>query len=483
MSTDYITDHNTRHVLIIENSDALAKLYKKELNSKGYHVDITSCEKEAIQALNHHAYHLVVAALDLPGVDALEFLDTLQSVATGIPVIAISGQGSVNMAVNIIRQGARNYFIKPFAPHRLVDAIEKELGSEPAKDRHEKKPSHPCRPHLEAGTEENKFIGTSAIMQELYEKIEKAARSNANVFITGNSGTGKEVCANTIHNYSARKNGPFIPVNCAAIPRDLIESELFGHIRGAFTGAVDNREGAARLAHGGTLFLDEIGEINTDMQAKLLRFVQTLTFQKIGSSKAEKVDIRIICATNRDPVHEMRKGRFREDLFYRLHVIPLHMPPLKDRGDDVLDIAHAFLMEFGRQEKKAFYEIEPTAIEILKTYHWPGNIRQLQNIIRQCVIMQDGPVLNASMLLNALPDKPNIKSCCANTLQEKSNITPMPSEDLITVPRSLAEIEYQAIMEAIRQCNGNIPRAAAKLKISPSTIYRKKADWNKEQRA
>lgn len=354
MSTDYITDHNACRLLIIENSDALARLYKKELAGKGYHVDIASNDKEAIQLLNNHIYHLVVAALDLPGINGLAFLDVLRNDHADIPVIAISGQGSVNMAVSTIRHGARDYLIKPFAPHRLVVSVEAELNDKPARDRSVRTLSKPYRHHTEPENHNSKFIGTSSVMQELYEKIEKAARSHANIFITGESGTGKEVCANVIHNYSDRKNGPFVPVNCAAIPRDLIESELFGHIRGAFTGAVSNREGAASLAQGGTLFLDEIGEINTDMQAKLLRFVQTLTFQKIGNSKTEKVDIRIICATNRDPAHEMRAGRFREDLFYRLHVIPLHLPPLKERDDDIIDIAHAFIMEFGRQEKRPF---------------------------------------------------------------------------------------------------------------------------------
>lgn len=484
MSTDYKTDHNVKRILIIERKEALARLYHKILTQDGYHAERTDNENDARRLLQESAYDLVISGLDLPDDNGLSFLEKIRNSDPGLPVIVTSEQGSVNRAIEAIRNGARDYIIKPFAPERLLKAVRHELDNDAPQEKTAcsvaEKPKMPGHSHQNEPF--GNFIGTSAVMQKLYGTIEKAAQSSANVFITGESGTGKEICAEAIHKHSPRKDRPFVPVNCAAIPRDLIESELFGHSRGAFTGATNNREGAARMADGGTLFLDEIAEISPDMQAKLLRFVQTQRFQKIGSDKPEKVDIRIICATNRNPVCEMHCGRFRQDLFYRLHVVPIHMPPLKERGDDALDIARACLFEYARQENREFYDIEDDVLAFLRCYDWPGNIRQLQNIIRQCVIMHDGPVLTAAMLSSALTGQQTDELPQAETppVQAVKDFT-ASSNDTITMPHSLAEIEHKAITDAIRQCGGNIPQAAAKLRISPSTIYRKKSEWQKQQ--
>lgn len=308
------------------------------------------------------------------------------------------------------------------------------------------------------------FIGTSYIMQKLYERIEAAATSQATVFITGESGTGKEVCAEAIHKYSCRASGPFVPVNCAAIPRDLMESELFGHVKGAFTGAIAAREGAVSLANGGTLFLDEVAEMTPDMQTKLLRFLQDFTFRKVGCGKLEKTDIRVICATNRDPVAEIKSGRFREDLFYRLHVVPIFMPPLCQRGDDVIDIAHVLMRRYAEEEGKQFEVMEDAADVILKNYHWPGNIRQLQNIVRNAVVMNDGKVLMADMLPMTLFNKHHVYRSALGDDAENS-------------VKPLALVEREAIEKAIDVFNGNVPAAATALGVSASTLYRKKAAW------
>lgn len=327
------------------------------------------------------------------------------------------------------------------------------------------------------------FIGTSAVMQALYEQVQNAARSSASVFITGESGTGKDLCAQAIHRYSPRSDKPFVPLNCAAIPRDLLESELFGHVRGAFTGAIADRDGAARLADGGTLFLDEIGDMDPNMQTKLLRFLQDGTFLRVGGSRLEKVDVRIICATNRDPFADMRSGRLREDLFYRLHVLPVAMPPLHTRGDDVIDIAQTLLIAYAGEERKNFTTISPDAEKILRRYDWPGNIRQLQNVIRHAVVMHDGYTLSAEMLPHYLHEGGNPAERRGATLNlgqldgsggaapvDKANHERPP-----VLPLHLSE--RIAIERAILACSGNIPRAAALLEISPSTIYRKKAQW------
>jgi two-component system repressor protein LuxO len=315
----------------------------------------------------------------------------------------------------------------------------------------------------------------SGPMRLVYDQIAHAAKSKATVFITGESGTGKEVCAETIHTLGPRSGQPFIPINCAAIPRDLMESELFGHVKGAFTGAIADREGAASLAKGGTLFLDEIAEMTPDMQTKLLRFLQDQSFMKVGGSKLEHTDIRIICATNRDPFVEMRAGRFREDLFYRLHIIPIDMPPLRLRGDDILALAALFLNRFADEEGKHFDAIAPDAQTALCRYGWPGNIRQLQNVMRHIAVMRDsGPVTADDLPETLLHDRffpPPAEG--APSLSYPA----MGDSDRMAI-KPLAVVERAAIEQALAFYGGNITRAASALGVSPSTLYRKKMAWD-----
>jgi len=310
------------------------------------------------------------------------------------------------------------------------------------------------------------MIGESAPMLRLFEKIRALSRSRAAVFITGESGTGKELCAEAIHKSSARAKGPFVPINCAAIPRELMESEIFGHLRGAFTGAVADRRGASQQAQGGTLFLDEICELDTALQTKLLRFLQSGLVRRVGSAAAEAVDVRILCATNRSPLEEVRKGTFREDLFYRLHVLPLHVPPLRDRERDVLAIARHFLRQFSREEGKAFSEFSAGAEAALVGYAWPGNVRELQNVIRQAVVLNEGRCVTREMLWPALAAGPGLPS--AHHLA-----TAHPA----FVGKELWRIEKDAIENTIEACGGSVPQAARMLGVSPSTLYRKRGAW------
>ena len=309
-------------------------------------------------------------------------------------------------------------------------------------------------------------------MQQVYRTIDSAASSKASIFITGESGTGKEVCAEAIHAASKRGDKPFIAINCAAIPKDLIESELFGHVKGAFTGAATDRQGAAELADGGTLFLDELCEMDLELQTKLLRFIQTGTFQKVGSSKMKSVDVRFVCATNRDPWKEVQEGRFREDLYYRLYVIPLHLPPLRERGEDVIEIAYSLLGYMSVEEGKAFVRFAQEVLDRFNQYEWPGNVRQLQNVLRNVVVLNNGKEIT----LNMLP--PPLNQPIENSLRLKEK----QSED-ITVKDifPLWVTEKTAIEQAIKACDGNIPRAAGFLDVSPSTIYRKLQAWNAKQ--
>lgn len=373
----------------------------------------------------------------------------------------MTAHGSIDTAVEAMRHGAQDFLIKPCEADRLRVTVNNAI-----------------RKASKLKTEEGinqgyqGFIGSSQTMQAVYRTIDSAASSKASIFITGESGTGKEVCAEAIHATSKRGDKPFIAINCAAIPKDLIESELFGHVKGAFTGAATDRQGAAELADGGTLFLDELCEMDLDLQTKLLRFIQTGTFQKVGSSKMKSVDVRFVCATNRDPWKEVQEGRFREDLYYRLYVIPLHLPPLRERGEDVIEIAYSLLGFMSKEEGKDFIRLSPEVVDCFAKYEWPGNVRQLQNVLRNVVVLNNGKEIRLDMLPPPL-DQPMSENVTLTT-QEKDVVT---VHDIFP----LWVTEKRAIEQAIKACEGNIPKAAGYLDVSPSTIYRKLQAWNDKQ--
>ncbi|MEO1198579.1 MAG: sigma-54 dependent transcriptional regulator [Pseudomonadota bacterium] len=320
-----------------------------------------------------------------------------------------------------------------------------------------------------AGARFEGFIGASPMMRELYIQIDQTARSRAPVFISGESGTGKEVTAQALHARSARCEGPIIALNCSAIPSDLMESEIFGHKRGAFTGAVTDHVGAAEAADGGTLFLDEICEMDLALQAKLLRFLETGTVRRVGDTQDRAVDVRIVCATNRAPQAEINAGRFRADLYYRLHVLPLTLPPLRARPGDVPILAQYFLDRASAEEGRLFEHIDQEALGRLLAYSWPGNVRELENVIRRAVVMHAGPVLTVEMLGAAL-DGPSQAS--------QATVAHMPRGESAGSVEPFWLQERRIIEGAIARFNGHIGRAAAALEISPSTIYRKRQAWD-----
>ncbi len=311
-------------------------------------------------------------------------------------------------------------------------------------------------------------IGTSEALRRAVDLSNRAARSDAPVFLAGESGTGKEVFAQFIHRHSRRATGLFVPVNCAAIPHELIESELFGHVKGAFTGAISDYRGAALRANGGTLFFDEVCEMPLTSQAKLLRFLQTGDVQRVGSGQLEKSDVRIICATNLDPEIEVKKGRFRQDLFHRLFVLPVPLPRLADRGQDILQLADYFLKCFCDQEARESMAFSPEAETYLLSYGWPGNVRELQNVVRRIVVFNDGPVAGREMLPSEIAGEPSSPSLIA-----ESNVIPLRPNAC-----TLSDIEREAVTSAIAFHEGSIPKAAKTLGVSPSTIYRKLGAWS-----
>jgi len=456
-------------ILLVEDTRSLAEVYRQYLRAEPWPIRHVETLADAEAALAAHPCDLVMLDLRLPDGDGLELLRRLRARADSPAVVVITAHGSVATAVDAMRAGAVDFLLKPFSAERLIvtiaNALERRrLSQEVALLRAVGERASFCG-----------FIGAAPTMQAVYRMIENAASSRATVFVTGESGTGKELCAEAVHRLSQRASGPFIAINCAAIPRDLMESEIFGHVRGAFTGAVADRIGAATLADGGTLFLDETCELDLALQGKLLRFVQTGTFQRVGSTRTERVDVRFVCATNRDPLSEVRAGRFREDLYYRLHVVPIHLPPLRDRGDDVIAIAESFLHQFTREEGRAFRGFTPDAEAALRAHPWPGNVRELENAIRTTVVLNDGDAVAARMLPTSVLARARVEPPQALAFGAHQASVPVHASD--GTIRPLEVVEREAIEAAITQCEGNVPKAAAHLGVSPSTLYRKLRRW------
>ncbi|MEM8751910.1 MAG: sigma-54 dependent transcriptional regulator, partial [Pseudomonadota bacterium] len=354
-------------ILLVEDTASLSHVYRGVLEKAGYSVDCAFLAEEARGKHAGSSRRLVLLDLMLPDGDGLDLLREMRSADPDGEVIVITANGSINKAVDAMRGGAFDFLVKPFDDRRLLSAVSNAMAGLEA-----------GAPAAADGAHFHGFIGSSAPMRRVYDMIRDIGRSTATVFITGESGTGKEVAAQAIHAASLRASGPFIPLNCAAIPASLLESEVFGHLKGSFTGAISDKVGAAAAADGGTLFLDEICEMDLSLQTKLLRFLQTSTVTPVGAVAPRKVDTRIVCATNRDPVAEVKAGRFREDLFYRLHVVPIHLPPLRDRDEDVVAVAEALLRRFAADEGKTFQRLAPEVANLFRAFPWPGNVRQLQ---------------------------------------------------------------------------------------------------------
>lgn len=449
------------NVLLVEDTASLAALYQAYLQDEPLSLTVVNNGQQALEHIRRQPPDILLLDLLLPDMPGMDILQWLHREQPNITTIVITAHGSVDVAVEAMRLGAHDFINKPVEIERLKVTLHNTM-----KFRHLNQLVDRYRHDIEKEPFQG-FIGASLPMQKVYRLIENAAPSSATVFVTGESGTGKEVCAEALHQLSSRSEGPFIALNCAAIPKELMESELFGHIKGAFTGALQDRDGAVIRANGGTLFMDEICEMDLELQSKLLRFLQSGQIQPVGSSQQIKVDVRIVCATNREPLLEVEQGRFREDLYYRLHVIPIHLPPLRERGADVISIATALVRQASREEGKSFVGLSEATKDRLQAYHWPGNVRQLQNVIRNAVVLHQGEWIEQDMLPAPL-DRP----LTAQTASELvTDALPAP-----IVP--LAVLERQAIERAISHCQGNVSRAAALLEVSPSTIYRKLQSWD-----
>ncbi len=456
-------------VLLVEDAAPQAALFQQYLESEMISLTHVGTGADAKTTIATNPPDLILLDLKLPDMEGREILRWIKQEKFPTSVVVITGHSSIGVAVDVMRIGAEDFLEKPFTASRLQTTVRNLLERSRLQHLVDDYQNTFYRQRYHG------FIGYSLPMQAVYRIIDAAAPSKATVFITGESGTGKEICAEAIHAQGLRAEQPFIALNCAAIPHDLMESEIFGHIKGAFTGASAERKGAASLADGGTLFLDEIGEMDLDLQTKLLRFIQTGSFQRVGGSKLEKVDVRFICATNRDPLEDIAAGRFREDLYYRLHVVPLHLPPLRKRGDDIMEIAQHFLITYAQEEGKKFTTFTPEVEVILRRYNWPGNVRQLQNVIRNIVVLHDEKTVTLAHLPSPLNTSFN-KLETSHLVQPQQPIETTDDHRHALI-KPLASVERDVIERAIKICRGNIPKAAALLEVSPSTIYRKKQGW------
>ncbi|HTM77982.1 MAG TPA: sigma-54 dependent transcriptional regulator [Devosia sp.] len=467
MQTGRHSDANGR-LLLIDRDVAAARLVADSLGAVlagPAQIGVVETGRQAVDALRQARFDIVL--LDLASLGDLserseDAVTRLVKLAEGALLIAISDGSSVSAAVAAMRAGAHDYVVKPISGPALAARID-ELAL-----RHGKARMLGIEAQDGVGVADcGGFIGTSSAMQFVYEQVARIAPSAAPVFITGESGTGKDVCAEALHAKGPRAGKKLVAINCAAIPRDLMESELFGVARGAFTGAHEDRKGAAELADGGTLFLDEIGEMDLSLQSKLLRFLQTGTLSRVGEAGIRKVDVRVICATNRNPMTLISEKKFREDLFYRLHVLPIHLPPLRQRPSDIMVLARHFLRRYAGEEHKSFTGFSGECAQMLMAAEWPGNVRQLQNLVRRLVVMFDGGEITGAMIGAADIESRGTAAMAPIGVPRDRRTTILP----------MWQQEQRIIEDAIASFGGNISLAAAALEISPSTIYRKRQSW------
>lgn len=438
-------------MLIVDDDESLRDSLRKTLEKEGYSVSEAQSGGIGIDKVRSEPPEVALVDLKMPDMSGLEFLRSLKAIAPEVEAIMMTGFGTIETAVEAMREGAYDFITKPFKRHAIVNALRKAL-----EKRSLVAENRQLRSQLEHALETHSVVGNSRAIREIMELVEQVAPSSATVLIQGDSGSGKEWLANIIHSSSPRKGKSFIKVSCAALPETLLEAELFGYERGAFTGAVARKEGRFELAHGGTLFLDEVGEISPAMQVKLLRVLQTGDFERLGGTKTIRADVRLIAATNADLKKALKEGRFREDLFYRLNVITMTMPSLKERLDDLPLLATHFVQVFRDKNNKRIRGISSEAMELMRDYSWPGNVRELENTMERAVVLSKSDTITADDLPGNIAEHPNLRS-----------------EIAIPVGMPLDEVEKTIIKETLKRSNGEKETTAKLLGISTRTIYRK----------
>jgi two-component system, NtrC family, response regulator AtoC len=455
-------------VLVVDDEQSLRKVLAATLQREGYEVTVCGNGEEAISALERDGADVVVTDLVMPRMDGLTLLRKVVARHPDVPVIVVTAHGRVDSAVEAMKAGA--FLAKPFDHGELKAIIAKAARQSDYNQRNvvpEERQEGAARRYTE-------IIGRGRQMQELQQVIAKVADAPSTVLIQGESGTGKELVATALHETSSRRDRPFIKINCAAIPRELVEAELFGFEKGAFTGAVQSKPGRFELADGGTLFLDEIGEIPVEMQVKLLRAIQESEFERVGGVKTTRVEVRLVAATSRDLTRETAAGRFREDLYYRLNVVPIHLPPLRERREDIPLLVEHFRQKYNARLRKNVERIEDDALACLAAYAWPGNIRELENVLERTILFAEGPRIGAGDLPASLRKQP-AEAPAAEAQVAAASGPPGPLKEI--VKGQVQAIERDLIVRGLEVTGGNVTRTAKLLKISRKSLQMKMKEF------
>jgi DNA-binding NtrC family response regulator len=453
-----VDGHN--HILVIDDEPVICNGCELILAEHNYHVDKHTSGKAGLAKALSSDFDLILLDMKLPDLDGMKILHTLKTQIPNVAVIVMTGYSTVANAVQALKLGAYDYLAKPFSEDELINAVDTALENKQLKEE-----NVALRQQQYAKFDFSNIVGDDPVLLQIFEEIRKVAPTDSSVLIEGESGTGKELFARAIHAHSLRSGSQFVAVDCSTFSTTLLESELFGHVKGAFTGALKDKAGIFEVANGGTLFLDEIGNLNIEVQSKLLRVMETHLYQPVGASHAEKTDNRLIAATNKNLKQMVGEGRFREDLYYRLSVLPIFLPPLRARKTDIPKLAYYFLRRFSRKMGKRVDGFSDEALKTLIDYDWPGNVRQLKNVVERLVILSDKRILDQYHLLNHLETKSS----------HRSNRVPQTWQELKELKRELIEIEYSRIervflCQALQSFDGNITQSAKNVGMQRSNF-------------
>ncbi|MDT8395160.1 MAG: sigma-54 dependent transcriptional regulator [bacterium] len=440
------------NVLIVDDEKAIRDGLSRVLESEGFNTELSDSGYSALEKLQSSDFQLVITDLKMPGMSGMEVLNAITILQPNVPVILITGYSTVENAVEVMKKGAFDYLAKPFTPDQLLDKVRKALDHR-AFLLEEHSPARHLREQIGFDT----MVGHSAALEKVFWRINQVAPTDSTVLITGESGTGKELAARGIHHVSPRRQKPFMAIDCTTLVESLLESELFGHIKGSFTGAVQTKKGLFQVADGGTLFLDEVSNISPAIQAKLLRVIQEMVITPIGGTKTIPIDIRLIAATNRDLKEMVAEGTFREDLYYRLNIVPIQIPPLREREGDLTLLASHFMKKYSEEIGKDIRGMAPGAMNVLKRYPFPGNVRELENVIERAIVLAKGNLIQAGDLEIQAP-------LCENGILDTDRV-PKSTEELKYMKKKLREdavrpLEHAFLLDALERNGWNVTRAA-----------------------
>lgn len=449
-------------ILLVDDDRELLEVYEKIFELKGFPVMSCDNSADALKAVRNYAVSVVISDIIMPGMDGMELLQQIKAIRPEAEVIMLTAEGSISGAVEAVKQGAFSYFVKPADIEELLSSVGKAVELTSVRGENTE-----LRERLANITDDREFIGISDIAEELRSKAQMVGMTDSAVLITGETGTGKEVLANMIHKYSKRAEKPFICVNCGALNENLIESELFGSERGAYTGADRQRKGRFEAADGGTIFFDEIGELGMNMQVKLLRVLQEKSFERVGGAESIKSDFRLITATNRDLKKEVAENRFRADLYYRINIIPIEIPPLRERVEDIPVLCQRFLDQYGKEMNKRMDPMGEELMKTLQSYSWPGNVRELRNIMERLVVLSSEGHID----VRNLPEE----------LREPSS-DPFKTDNDANLRNMTKAFEKEYIIKIMKKHNGNVAKAAEEMDIARKNLYRKLNEYGIRQR-